>query len=166
MCFIADLRPCAETPEQAQMIVFAAVLASKVETENACPAFVGMVMLHAAQYFAERFAEAEGLEPGETFLGVITNFGIDEYETDPSLVEPVLSVDDKAARFFARRLQDEAAEIANANARAADLAGACIVVAISMFAAFAEQSGTSEDRGMGICATAASRRLLAYETLH
>jgi hypothetical protein len=164
MCFFADFEHGTETPEEARAICHAAALAGRVEAEDGRPAFVGMVMMHAAQHLIERCAETKDLEPRQVFLALTAKSGVGKYETDPGLIEPVLSADREAGRFFARALRDE---ITAAGAReAAQLAAACIAIAIALFGAFARECGAGKDRGMGICAVAACKRLLAYEVLH
>ena len=166
MCFIGDLREYGRTPEDARALLLAAVLASRTEGGTVRPAFTGVVMLHAAQYFAERVAEAGGLAPDEAFLGLLGHCGLEDYEDDPRIIAPVVTLDGEGARFFARHLQHEAACALNECERPAPLAAACVAIARNSFAAFAVQSGVTVDEAEGICGAAAYVRLLSYEVKH
>ena len=166
MCFIRNLRDYGQTDEDARALCLAAVLASRVETGTACAAFTGMVMLHAAQYVAERVAEAGGLDPHRSFLGLLAYCDIDDYDADPRLVGSVVSLDGAAARAFEQSLRSEAAGALSAGIGPVPLAAACVAMARCMFAAFAVQNGASVAEAEGICGAAALVRLISYEVVH
>lgn len=167
MCFIGDLRDYGETAGDARALFLAAVLASRTEGGATIrPAFTGVVMLHAGQFFAERVADETGLTPDCAFLGLLGHCGIDGYEDDPALIGPVVALDGAAAQFFAQILRDDAEGALNESATAAQLAAACVAIARSMFAAFAVRSGAAAAEAEGICGAAAYVRLLSYEVKH
>lgn len=166
MCFIGDAREYRRTPEEARAFCLAAVLASRTEGGKLRPEFTGVVMLHAAQFFAERAAEAAGLEPGPSLLALLGQCRIHGHEGDPRIIAPVVALDGEAARFFAQHLQHEAAGALNDSATAAQLGAACISMARCMFAAYAVQSAADADDADAICGAAAVVRLLSYEVKH
>ena len=166
MCFIRDLRDYGETAGDARALFLAAVLASRTEGGATIRfAFTGMVMLHAAQFFAERVADETGLTPDCAFLGLLGHCGIDVYEDDPARIGPVVALDGAAGRFFAQTLREDAERALDDSATAAQIAAACVAIARSMFAAFAVQSGAAAE-AEGICGAAAYVRLLTYEVKH
>lgn len=163
MCFVGDLR---EHGQNAEAIFHAAVLASRIEKVAARPEFTGLVMLHAAQYFAERAAEVVDADPAGCLLAMLVNCGIDSCEIDAELPASVVSRDAEAGRFFEQRLKTEAADLVIEDETAARLAVACIVMARTLFADFALQAGVGADKGHDICAAAAHSRMLRYEVVH
>jgi hypothetical protein len=167
MCVIVDVREYGQTPDNAKALLLAAVLAGKSEAAGHRPEFTGMVMLHAAQYFAERMAETIGEHPGACLLAALQRGGADHWEIDAALIRRVVSGDADAGRFFAQRLESEAAGLVTEDGLAATrLAVACVVLARSAFTAFADECGAGADKGGDICAGAAYPRMLRYEVVH